>query len=835
MVIIYKKILFLLFLICSSVLFAQVDQEKKTLTEILSQLQEKYDYQFTYADDVVINILINPPKDNQSFKEIINYLKRETGLVFQFLKNNFIAIKPYESTSYICGYVIDYETRTPLEAVTIIGKSNYTISDDFGYFKLKVTSDNENITIRHLGFYNQSILAYSFDKENCTNIFLIPEIETLSEIVLTNFIAKGIDKVSDGSVNINFLNFGILPGLIETDVLQTIQALPGVQSVNETISNINIRGGTNDQNLLLWDGIKMYQSGHFFGLISIFNPLITTDVSVYKNGTSVDFTDGVSGTIAMKSNNSINTAFTGSIGINFINTDGFADIPLGEKSSLQLSARKAINDFIEDTPTYTNYFNRITQNTEINPLVDTDITFDFYDTSIRWLYNITEKDKLRLNFINVNNELVFNEIATVNGNEESRQSGLIQNTIAEGLWYKRTWNSNVATTVQVYETDYKLKAINSDIIQQQRLLQENKVSETSVKINTWYKYNNNLSFLNGYQFIENGITNVTNVDNPPFKRFRREVIREHALYSQANYVTNEKKTNIKAGVRYNYIEKFKKHIIEPRFSVNHTFFKQLSVEILGEIKHQNTSQIINFQNDFLGVEKRRWRLANNKDIPVITSKQISLGFNFSHKGWLLNTEGFYKKVDGITSQSQGFVNQYIFTKAIGSYRVSGIDFIINKRLRHFNTWLSYTYQDNEYTFNDLQEINFPNNLDITHAVSFGTSFTKGNFKISAGFNWHTGKPSTKPVSGNEIINGTLNFEDANSSNLEEYMRVDLSATYKFNLGQHIRIHTGVSVWNVLSEENILSNFYSINNNQAINNELTSLKRTPNFTFRVEFN
>jgi hypothetical protein len=69
---------------------------------------------------------------------------------------------------------------------------------------------------------------------------------------------------------------------LEPDILQSIQALPGVESTNESIANINVRGGTNDQNLMIWDNIKMYHSGHFFGLISAYNPNLTDKVIVKK-------------------------------------------------------------------------------------------------------------------------------------------------------------------------------------------------------------------------------------------------------------------------------------------------------------------------------------------------------------------------------------------------------------------------------------------------------------------------------------------------------------------------------------------------------------------------
>ncbi|MEP5935163.1 MAG: TonB-dependent receptor plug domain-containing protein, partial [Winogradskyella arenosi] len=125
--------------------------------------------------------------------------------------------------------------------------------------------------------------------------------QRLNEVVVTNYLTKGISKLNNGTIKANTKGFNMLPGLIEPDVLQIIQNLPGIISIDERISNINIRGGTNDQNLILYEGIRMYQSGHFFGLISAFNPYLTEEISISKNGTSARFGDAVSSTIAIKS------------------------------------------------------------------------------------------------------------------------------------------------------------------------------------------------------------------------------------------------------------------------------------------------------------------------------------------------------------------------------------------------------------------------------------------------------------------------------------------------------------------------------------------------------
>jgi hypothetical protein len=737
------------------------------------------------------------------------------------------------------------QEQLPLTGVLASLQIQYKVQFNYAEDSLEdifIMPPSLNLTLNEVLSYLEMNTRFSFQDLDGTFILVgikdaIFNVQQLSQVVLSQYIVKGINKLNNGSYEIDFNQFDILPGLIDTDVLQAVQAFPGIQSINETVSDINIRGGTHDQNLILWDGIKMYQSGHFFGLISMFNPQITQHVSVLKNGTGTMYTDGVSGTIAMETSSIINDAFKGSLGVNFIDANGFADIPLSEKSSLQFAARKSISDFTE-TPTYTNFFDRISQGTEVemntNDIINSDQEFDFYDTSLRWLYNISDKDQLQVNFLTANNELRFNENSMIDDQERSRQSSLSQNSMAGALHYKRVWNDTWQTIFELYETDYELKAINANLLDQQRFQQENAVSETSIKFLVNYKINERLQLLNGYHFVETQIRNLDDVDNPRFRSLISEVLRTHGLFSQLNYSSLDKKVSLNFGLRHNYLTKFKKHILEPRLSFTYQFLNNFSFEVLGEFKHQSTSQIINFQNDFLGIEKRRWQLSNDDDIPVIRSKQISGGFSYSKKGWLVSADAYYKYVNGITTQSQGFQNQYEFIKTSGNYNAFGVDFILRKQIKEFTTWLSYSYLNSDYAFNALPEQTMPNNFDITHAITLGANYTLENLKLSAGLNWHSGRPMTEPIFGNEITDGNINFEATNSSNLQDYMRVDISAVYNIQLWKNTKADLGVSVWNLLNKNNQINNFYRINDNAISETLQSSLGFTPNAVIRVHF-
>jgi hypothetical protein len=634
---------------------------------------------------------------------------------------------------------------------------------------------------------------------------------------------------------------GILPGLIESDILQAIQFIPGVISSDERISNINVRGGTHDQNLILWEGIKMYQSGHFFGLISAFNPYLTKQVNVSKNGTSAKYGDGISSVIDMQLSNELDQEFKSGIGFNLISTDAYAKIPLSNKMEVLFSARRALTD-IFTSPTYDQYFKRIFQDADIsntqnpNTIISKNERFYFYDISTKFLYDISNKDHVRINFLNVYNNLNYNESTSLNGINMISNSRLVQENLAIGVEYTRDWNSKFSTNAQFYISDYNLNASNLDIHNNQRLIQVNDVYDGTLKLSAHYEVNETLNFNAGYQFSEVGISNLEDVNNPGFKRYVKEVIRSHSPYVESDFLSSNLKTKLKIGSRFNYIQKFDMVLVEPRLSFSQGVLDYFRVELLGEFKSQTSTQIIDLQNDFLGIEKRRWILANELDIPVLKSKQASIGIHYNKNQLLISLESYVKQVDGITAKSQGFQNQFQLENAIGKYETKGLDFLIHKQWRRFNSWLSYSYSKNDYTFPQLNNgHSFPNNVDIRHAATFAGTYSVNKIKLAFGLNWHSGKPTTLPISVNNVPPRSIQYATPNQENLSDYLRADISATYNFNISPKLKSTLGISIWNLFDRKNTLNSFYTIDDNNIISKvENQSLGLTPNLSYRIQF-
>ncbi|WP_431137058.1 TonB-dependent receptor plug domain-containing protein [Psychroserpens mesophilus] len=744
------------------------------------------------------------------------------------------------------------EEPQPLVNILIALETQYSIN--FTYVdqtisEIHIVKPNKSLTLEEVLDYLKAETNLDFILIDSYNVVISKRINPLSEfitqkleeVVITNYLTKGISKKSDGKTVIKTKDFGILPGLIEPDILQTIQALPGVLSVDETVSNINVRGGTHDQNLILWDGIKMYQSGHFFGLVSAFNPYLTTDINVSKNGTSVIYGDGVSSVIDMRQSNSLDQNFKAGAGFNLIHADGFTKVPITKQAELQLSARRSLTDFIF-TPTYNQYLQRVFQDSDFSnsqqntaQIVSNNERFYFYDIATKLLYDITDQDQIRFNFSTINNSLTYDQLSLVDENQ-SLTNTLEQNNFAAGVQYLKYWNSKLTTTAQLYISNYNLEATDFDVINSQRQNQENEVKDLGIKINATNHIDDNLKLHGGYQFNEVIISNLEELDFPDFTSFVREVNRTHSIYGEAEFTSADKNTYARIGIRTNFIEKFSEFFTEPRLSVSHKLSNNFRLEFLAEFKSQTTSQIIDLQNDFLGIEKRRWILSNNEDIPIIKSVQGAFGIHYNKNKLFISAEAFIKNVEGITSRSQGFQNQFQFVNEIGKYQVRGVDFLINKQFETFSTWLSYSFSNNDYTFDNLNNnMSFRNNLDIRHAVTFANTYAINNLNLALGFNWHSGKPTTRPANTQNTTNNIIEYKSPNSSNLSNYFRTDISATYKLKFGSKLDASIGASIWNIFDRKNIINTYFATDENgNIVTVDNLSLGITPNISFRVRF-
>lgn len=774
-----QKLLWLILIVFSFSGSVHSQQKKgiQPLKEILKAISKQHNVQFNYIEEEVSVITLEPPVRTLALAEKLDYLETKTALEFEIINTKYIAVSSKKNSVA--------ETSQPVDTILPID---------------------------------------------------------LSEIKIERYLTTGMSKNIDGTFTVNPKKFGILPGLIEPDALQTMQQIPGIYSADQTISNINVRSGTHDQNLFLWNGIRMFQTGHFFGLISAFDPSLAQKITISKNGSSAFYGESISSVI------DISSLFGGiensnyGVNSNLISSEFNAKVKLSKKSSFQISGRRSFTD-LASSPTYRSYYDRVFQNTMIKDLstnesinYDTDEKFYFYDFTAQYHQKIGYRTELIFDMIGINNSLEI----TQNRDNTARKSSLEQQNFGGNVTLKTKWNERTHTKINGYISYYNLDATNEAIENNQVLFQQNTIFDYGLRLENKHIINDNLTFNNGYQYNEIGVGNRELINNPEFGKKVREVIRMHALVLETEIKNSNGNMFLKAGLRNNYIEDFGRLLFEPRLQFNYAFSKKFNIEVLGEHKSQITSQIIDLQQDFLGIEKRRWTLANNEDIPIQRSRQISLGFSFKDKNWLLTLDNYYKEVNGIYSPSQAFQNQLEFTRINGDYSVMGSEILVQRNLKHFYTWLSYGLSNSEYTFSETLPTQFANNFQIVHTISWAGIYEWKNLKIALGSKWHSGRPETSPSTSNlDFSNPSkpqIIYNNPNNSNMSEFFEVNFSANYNWLLSSKNSLQFGFSVLNILNRDNIVNRYYRVNKtNESIESVNTlALKRTPNLSVKFSF-
>ncbi|MGY6649220.1 TonB-dependent receptor plug domain-containing protein [Wenyingzhuangia sp. IMCC45574] len=698
----------------------------------------------------------------------------------------------------------------------------------------KITSLDGAITFLES---NTKLVFKVLDKRYITIIPQQNKIEYLTPVTLT-YLTPGLEKQKDGSIALNTKEFGILPGLTQTDIMQTIQVIPGVESENDDINYLNIRGGTNDQNLVLLDGIKMYHYSHFFGLISAYDANLISKVEVIKNGTSSKYGDGVSSTINLVTKNKLANRFSGGIGSDLLATSTYFELPISKKITFQLSGRKSLSGIV-NTITYNNYYLKTFQGSEIQtenkiPDVNYNSKFNFHDYSFRILYDFNTKNKVRFNFFNIENELDY--VEELNGNLRKRSS-LNQKKIAVGFNWEHDWNAKLRSKINLYHTNYTINSFDEKLSLNQSIQQKNNIIENAVKLDNHWSFKPGYTFLFGGHFYETGALNKTVVSIPSLRRTLKKVLLETVMYSELEIAKG--KDYVRAGLRLNYFDKWKKTIVEPRFIYKRKLNRYLKLKFLTEAKHQTVNQTVDFKDNFLSIENRRWVLSNNQNRPILKSQQYSYGLEFAKNGYYGELTTFFKSVKGITALSQGFYNNFQFVDASGDYDVLGTEFLINKRTDNFSTWIGYIISRNDYTFPSFAPKHFRNNVHVEHSLNIGGNihFNK-KLTLSAGINWKTGNLYTKPVKGNEIINISgvrqVNYDVPNGEMLPNYFRLDISTKYQFRLNPNLKGVLSIGTLNVTNRKNVIKRYYTLDDDQLVETNNSSLKITPNVSLRFDF-
>ncbi|RXQ89009.1 DUF4974 domain-containing protein [Ancylomarina salipaludis] len=823
--------------------------EKTNLKEVLKEIESQFEVRFSYRDDIVSRYKISFKASDASLDAIIAQLQGSTQLIFEKISSRYIIVKENESSVTVRGRLVDKLTQTPLSGGTIINRTQKRgcTSDKEGYFELKNNASSDTIFIQYVGFTALRFAANIIYNNLPIKAELVESLEQLNEVLIDQ-ISDGTGNKYDGSIILSADDLKSFTASPDSDIFESLQLLPGLVSPTESTADLHIRGGTPDQNLILWNGITIYQNSHFFGMVSALNSQQISNVKLFRSGASARYGNRISGVIDMCSDRRLHENIGGSLGANFNFVDGTLKLPIvKDKVSVSLSLRRSYNDLIK-TPTFNNYSDRVFQNTIISENKDfnpefskTNTDFYFEDLSLNTSINFSDDNKLFVNYLYSLNDLdyTFSLDEDYNSIDQLKIKNQGLSLISECRWSRNVRHS-IKGEYSYYDLDYRYKGENTsgqfDNNRKDNTIQELGLdADVQIRLSPWSKVRTGLQLSS--QIVDYRFEQKTESPDDNYIDENDGDENSYAFFSEFQF---NKKTDlfINLGLRFNYLTSAKNFFFEPRLYAKVKLAQPLYLKFAASIKNQNLSQILEFETSDFGLENQVWGLANNLNIPVLKSKQISSGIDWEKKGVNMGLETYFKQDEGLTSVSKAFVNRDVFY-AEGQSQTWGLDAVFRKRGQNFNYLLSYSLIKTDYKFSDLnQGKTFRGNFDIRHALAVAFTYHWQAFEFSLNWRWRTGKPYT-PAQGIDAENGQINYAEINSGSLPNYHRLDFSSAYTFKLSKSKKeaIKLGFTLLNLYNKKNVLDKSYQAYfYEQAYLQELItySLKITPNIFFRLEF-
>ncbi|WP_010521097.1 TonB-dependent receptor [Aquimarina agarivorans] len=860
-----KKITFYFFFILN-LSFAQQKNSSfraidASLLPILKEIEQKFEVKFSYNPEWISKEKVSLQLQNPTINQILAELQRQLHFIFIRIDERYISIKPTNKV-YVCGYLKDTALKKPIEnaTITVLKQKLKTITSTNGYFQISDVNINDTIVIKSLGFESRKIPAVNFYKK-CNDLFLEDKLYLLNEVVVKEYLSSSISLMNGGVVNFDLSKPDILAGQAEPDVLQSVQLLPGIDSVTENATDLVIRGSSPDKNLILWDGIKLYNTDHFFGTLTNLNTSIVNNVSIQKSGVDSKFGDRVSGVIDINLDSDLPKKIASNIGLNPLHIDFSLKLPIAKKLGLIFSTRRSLTDFYK-TEAFNNNFNRIFQNSRVQlnrQAFNTDVQVQqkqnliYEDHSAKLIYNFLSKHSFSSTVLVTNNKYedqigFLASEATGNVDVTFFDDLKIKNLGAVGV-LDSNWNKKFDTTIGIRYSNYSLNYVgfsfNPVFNFPFELERFNEIDEVSSYANANYQLSKKITLATGYEIFSTRIKTGIFVLTDEFFNIDQKNKPAHSFYGQVIY-NKPKKTNVSLGLRVNKVANFDDLKWEPRLSLGKNVTKKLRARASAEIRHQSINRVQVLSGFDTGEENEIWLPSIQDSIPLLKSTQVSAGIIYKKRNWVFDVDMYYKKSEGLTMFPISTVNLLNIIPEEGRGEAKGVDFLLKKKFKNYTTWLGYSYSKNEQQFQNINNNRvFDANNDIRHSLTWSHFFEWKNFQVSLGWRYRTGIPFTKI---NQLsLNGLEpdSFDALNEKRLPDYHRLDASLTYvtklsKINSDQKLKF--GVSLQNVYNKENILDiRFGRRITSQTINIDATplefktkSLGITPNFYIRLFF-
>lgn len=755
----------------------------------------------------------------------------------------------------ISGYIKDKESGESLIGANVFNKQDLTgtTTNTYGFYSLTLPQDSVTLVVSYVGYSPIETRIY-LDKDITLNLELTSSIE-LDEIVITS--EEEIQQQTRMStIDVPVQQIKSLPALMgEVDVLKVMQLLPGVQSGSEGSSGLYVRGGGPDQNLILLDGVPIYNSSHLFGFFSVFNADAINKVELIKGGFPARYGGRLSSVIDISMKEGSTKEFKGTATIGLIASKVTLEAPIKkDKTSFLFSARRTYIDILA------------------RPIIKAQndglgtAGYYFYDLNAKINHKFSDKDRLYVSgFFGQDKAFSKFKDEYTNGNQTTQyqdQFGLKWGNAIGALRWNHLFTpklfSNVTLTYSKYKfavfEETKTKTITPTDTQNEVFAIEynSGIEDWAAKID--------FDFIpNPGHYIRFGANGISHSFNPGVLAYRLDDLDTVAGSFQTNalefaaYIEDDARLTdrlkVNAGVHFSgfNVEGKTYTSIQPRVAARYLINSSLSLKA----SYAQMAQFIHLlTNSGIGLPTDLW-VPSTARIKPQTSYQVALGLakTFSPM-YELSIEGYYKEMDNLIEYKDGAsftsVNKDWQDKVeSGSGTSYGAEVFFQKKTGKLTGWAGYTLSWTNRQFDNINFGNpYPYRYDRRHDISI-TSVYKLNEHIELAGTWvfGTGNSITLPTQSykqhnsnpNDYYYNTINYyEGRNSYRMPAYHRLDVSIAWVKQKKNGVRRFT-LGFYNMYNRKNpfFITTGYDNNGNKKFV-QYSLMPILPSVSYRFDF-
>lgn len=760
----------------------------------------------------------------------------------------------------------DNKERLPFADIIVKGTQHGTTTNVDGYFSLIDVPDTAlTLQVLYVGYTPIEVQVAAGTAPIKNLVIELSSGVLLEEVVVSDKSFK-VMNASDGisTVQLSPAQLALLPNVGEVDIFRSLQLLPGVSGSNESSSGLFVRGGTPDQNLVLFDGMTVYNVDHFFGFFSAFNADAVKDVKLFKGAFPAKYGGRLSSVVDLTGKTGDPNKLHGSVGLNLLNAKASVQIPLFKKGSLSFSGRRSYTDIIR-SDLYKNIFSVFTQTDRPPDIEGLEINtvepdFYFFDFNGKLSFNPTEKDVVAFSFYTGADHLIeFNDVRLERGMEptilieldidENRDWG---NTGFSGKWSRQwgaKWYSNLLVANSNYFSEYKrdLDILVTLVERDTVVVDRNQVGiEDNDVRDLTFRLDNELQLTSKHK-LEFGLWGtLAEVD---YKFVRDDTLTILNLQQEAQYYaaylsdTWEPIPNlsINAGIRGTYYDLSEEIYWAPRFSFQYNLTDRIKLKG-GYGKHyQFVNRIVN-ENVTEG-SRDFWLLADDDLVKVSSAEHYVFGAAYETGDYIFDVEAYRKDLSNLAEFSLRFQRNDIDLDRLfflGTGYAQGIEFLLQKKRGAYTGWATYTLARVRNTFPGINNgFEFSALHDQRHEFKTVHSYEYDNWRLAATFVFASGKPFTEPAGQYSIelldgeVNNYISVGAKNASRLPAYHRLDVSAHYVEKIGKY-EMDFGLSIFNFYDRQNTWYREYDFTDKPPVISEIRYLGMTPNVSAQIKF-